>query len=616
MSTFFQPTALVGAIAIALGFSSTTSANSTSKSTSAKSTLDTIVVTASRSEENIEDVPASIDIIKPQVVDQSPIASLPHLLINDAAINVVQTGGYGQQASIFLRGTNSNHTLFMRDGVRLNTPSQGQASIQFIDTTDIKQIEILKGPASVLYGTDAIGGVIQLVSKTPEKTGAFISGEIGENKTYKSLIGADFIENGFYAQIRGQRLESDGTEVLSNNKQKYAYDQKGYSAKFGIDKEAFSTSLDYSQNEGNGSYNSNGNLVSQDFKNEIVNLKGKVKITSDLELNARLSQFKDDLDQMDKPDFVHNTSKEAEIYSKWQFTPSQNVLIGVTHKNTEADVFASGSWGTRYEESNNSTGYFAQHQLKTENIDTQIGVRLEDDERFGSHTVGQGAVRYHFSPSTSIYTNIGSSFRAPSMNDLYAKAWGGNPNLKPEEGFSYEVGLDQKITQNTAISLSVYRNEVDNLITSKNNTLVNVNKSKFTGGEVSYKWNADDLFLNASYAYVQAKNAETNEDLQRRPRQSLTLSVGIQNEIYGLSTSLSAKSKAKDFADYPSTTLTTTPGYTTIDFNAYWNVNPNIKLFTNIENMGDVKYKTAYNGDGVYYINGGRQASVGVTFKY
>ena len=613
MSTFFQPTALVGAIAIALGFSSSASANSTSKSTSAKSTLDTIVVTASRSEENIEDVPASIDIIKSQIIDQSPIASLPHLLTNDAAINVVQTGGYGQQASIFLRGTNSNHTLFMRDGVRLNTPSQGQASIQFIDTTDIKQIEILKGPASVLYGTDAIGGVIQLVSKTPEKSGAFISGEIGENKTYKSLIGADFIENGFYAQIRGQHLESDGTEVLSNDKQKYAYDQKGYSAKFGIDKESFSTSLDYSQNEGNGAYNSNGKLVTQDFKNEIVNLKGKVKITSDIELNTRLSQFKDDLDQINKPDFVHNTSKEAEIYGKWQFTPSQNVLIGVTHKNTKADILSISDWDpiydVEYNRKNNSTGYFAQHQLKTDKIYTQIGIRLEDDERFGSHTVGQGAVRYHFSPTTSIYTNIGSSFRAPSMNDLYAKAWGGNPNLKPEEGFSYEVGLNQKITQNSALSLSVYRNEVDNLITSKNDILVNVNKSKFTGGEVSYKWNADDLFLNVSYAYVRSKNAETNEDLQRRPRQSLTISTGIQNTVYGLSGALSSKSAAQDYQRE-------TPGYMTVDFNAYWNINPNVKVFTNIENVGDVRYKTASYGNGYYYVNGGRQASVGVTFKY
>ena len=333
MSIPFQPAALAGSITFALGFSSSVHA---AEQKVAQAALDTIVVTATRSEEKIENVPARVNVIEPVKLQQSPIASLPHLLLDDASINMVQTGGYGQQASIFLRGTESDHTLIMRDGIRLNTPSQGSASIQFIDTTDLKQIEILKGPASVLYGTDAIGGVIQLVSKTPETTGAFLTGEVGENSTYKSIIGADLAEDGFYAQIRGQRLESDGDVILDNDERKYSYDQKGYSAKVGLEKERFSTSLDFSQNEGNGAYKLNGNLVSQDFENEIINLKGRVQLASNFELNARLSQFKDDLDQLDKPDFIHNTAQEAELYGKWQFSPIQNILAGITHKKMKA----------------------------------------------------------------------------------------------------------------------------------------------------------------------------------------------------------------------------------------------------------------------------------------
>ena len=195
-SILFKPTALVGAIALAMGFSTTVSAES-SVNSSAK--LQPIVITATRSEEKIENIPARISIIEPHILEQSPIAELPHLLMSDASIDMMQYGGYGQAASIFTRGTNSTHTLVLRDGVRLNTGSAGSASLAFIDTTDIKQIEVLKGPASVLYGTDAIGGVVQLVSKTPEKTGAFVTGEIGEHNTYKSVIGADLAENGVYA---------------------------------------------------------------------------------------------------------------------------------------------------------------------------------------------------------------------------------------------------------------------------------------------------------------------------------------------------------------------------------------------------------------------------------
>ncbi|RSZ25092.1 TonB-dependent receptor plug domain-containing protein [Acinetobacter bereziniae] len=626
MSVIFKPTALVGAVAIAMGLSSTAFAE-TSSNSEANSKLNTIVVTATRSEEKIENVPARISIIEPQILEQSPIAELPHLLMSDASIDMMQYGGYGQAASIFTRGTNSTHTLVLRDGVRLNTGSAGSASLAFIDTTDIKQIEVLKGPASVLYGTDAIGGVVQLISKTPEKTGAFITGEIGEQNTYKSVVGADLAENGFYAQIRGQRLESDGTQVTdfkNANVKTGSYDQKGLSAKFGVEKEQYAASVDYSQNQGTATYidginDANWNLIglknlSQDFKNEIINIKGRVNINDSVSVNARLSQFKDDLEQNESHDAIYNTTKEAELYSKWQFAPSQNILAGVATKNIKSDVLSgSGAYGVDYNKNVDSTGYFVQHQYQSNKLHTQLGLRVEDHETFGTHTVGQAAARYQILPATSIYTNIGTAFRAPTNNDLYALSWGGNPNLKPEESVSYEIGLDQKITDQLSLGLSAYRNEVDDLITyvtdpvTYEGRLYNVKKATFTGGEFNLDWANDELFTHLSYAYVQPKDKETDQDLSRRSRQSLTLTAGLQNEVYGISTSLSAKSRPKN---------STISGYATVDVNAFWNVNPNIKLFTNIQNIGDVQYKTTSYSNGYYYINGGRLASAGVTFRY
>ena len=607
MSTLFQPTALVGAIALAMGFSTSVSAQDSSNVVNAS--LDTLVVTATRSEEKIGDVPARISIIEPQIVDQSPIAELPHLLMSDASIDMMQYGGYGQTASIFTRGTNSTHTLVLRDGVRLNTGSVGSASLAFIDTTDIKQIEVLKGPASVLYGTDAIGGVVQLVSKTPEKTEAFITGEIGEHNTYKSVIGADLAENGIYAQIRGQRLESDGTQVTDFKDAQVnagAYDQKGFSAKFGVEKQQYAASVDYSENQGTSTYvesvnDANWNLiglknVSQDFKNEILNVKGRVNLSDTFALHARLSQFKDDLEQNDSHDSIYNTTKEAELYSKWQFSPTQSLLAGVATKNVESDVLSgSGYYAVDYDKDVGSTGYFVQHQYQSEKLHTQLGLLVEDHETFGTHTVGQAAARYQILPATSIYTNIGTAFRAPTNNDLYALSWGGNPELKPEESVSYEIGLDQQLTDHLTMGLSAYRNEVDNLITWQNGKNFNVKEATFTGGEFNLDWAKDELFTNISYAYVQPKDKKTDQDLPRRSRQSITLTSGLQNEVYGISASLSAKSRPKN---------STISGYATVDVNAFWNVNPNVKLFTNIQNIGDVEYKTTSYGSGYYYVNG------------
>lgn len=625
MSKFFQPATLAGAIAIALA-STATLANESTEQTTIQ--LNPIVVTATRSEQKAEEVPARINIIEPHILEQSPIASLPDLLKTDAAINMVQSGGYGQTASIFLRGTNSNHTLFLKDGIRLNSNTSGAASLPFIDTTDIKQIEVLKGPASVLYGTDAIGGVVQLITKTPEKNSAFVTGEMGENKTYKAIVGADLAEKGFYAQVRGQRLETDGTPVTNApNNQKASFDQKGFSTKIGVEQESYAASVDYSENQGYSDYDNYGNLVSQNFKNEVINVKGRVNILDNVAIHARLSQFKDDLSQNNSPDYVYSTTQEAELYTKWQMTPAQNILVGSTYKDIKGNVFSKGQgyeWegifypgvDVLYDEKVNSTGYFVQHQYQGNGLDTQVGIRLEDNDKFGTHTVGQGAIRYQILPLTSIYANIGSAFRAPTTNDLYATPWGANPNLKPEESFSYEIGLDQKLNYNINLGLSIYRKQVDNLISSKAGKLENIKKATFTGGEASFKWQQNELFLSTTYAYVQAKDDETKKDLTRRPRQSLALTTGWDDGEYGVSASVVAKSDSKDFADTANTPQTITPGYVSTNVNVYWQPIPMIKLFTNIENIGDVQYKTAYNGNGIYYVNGGRLASIGATLRY
>ena len=607
MSTIFQPTRLVGAIAIAMGFSSTTFAQDQSSAKTA--TLDTIVVTASRSEEKLKNVPARINIIEPKILEQSPIASLPQLLQTDASINMVQSGGYGQAASIFLRGGNSNQTLVLRDGVRLNSNTSGTASLPFIDTTDIKQIEVLKGPASVLYGTDAISGVVQLISKTPEKTAAFVTGEIGENKTYKSVIGADLAENGFYAQIRGQRLETNGTPVKDiKNAADASFDQKGYSAKIGVEKEQYAASADYSENQGYSDYDSSGKLVSQDFKNEIINIKGRLNILENLALHARFSQFKDEIDQNNSTDFVHSKTQESEIYGQWSFTPNQKLLVGATHRNIDGDVI---SYGTPYQEDIDSTGYYIQHKYDQAGLNTQVGIRVEDNEKFGTHTVAQGSVRYQVLPLTSVYANIGSAFKAPTLNDMYA--FGGNPDLKPEESLSYEIGLDQKLAYNISTGLSLYTTEVDNLIAFDGvlNQMSNVEKAKMEGSELYVKWQGENLFTDLSYHYVRAKDKKNDEDLSRRPRQKIALTAGWADEQYTFSTTMLANGDYDNSA-YDNVQI---PGHFRVDMHGQYKVNKNVDVFANIQNVSDSKYRTAY-GSGSYYINGGRQASVGVTLRY
>ena len=626
MSTFFQPTALVGAIAIALGFSSTTSANSTSKSTSAKSTLDTIVVTASRSEENIEDVPFSLFVINEKQISKNPTHNLSNLIQQSPSIYLKQSGGIGQTAEISLRGTNPSQTLILKDGARLNSQNHYAPTYPtYLDLTDIDQIEILNGPASVQYGSDAIGGVIQLIDKKPEKTGAELTTVVGENKTYKTLTKANFVaDNGFYAQISGQRLETDGTRILNDQRkdQKAGYDQKGYNLRTGYENNRLNTDISFSSNKGiSHFYNwmSNENDNKRNFENQLFNAKLQYKVTDNFITSVRHSNFNDQQNLFGSdPDYFNTKNIENDLNLKWLISPNQNILVGTTFLDSK---FESKSL-KNLSQKNSSTGYYIQHQYNTNKLHTQAGLRLEDNERFGLHTVGQIASRYQFTPNSSVYANIGTAFKAPSLSELYyfyedgSYNTYGNPNLKPEESISYEIGAEHQFNQYLTTSVSIYQTNIKNLIapeklTQIDTTYTNTDKATIRGLDFQAKWKLNDLFLSTGYSHLNAKDNKTDKSIAYRPKQTFTLSSGIENDIYGISASLIARSDIYTNTDNSKKA----PGYATVDLNMYWNVHPNIKLFSNIENIGDVEYKIAETFNN-WYINGGRQASVGVTFKY
>lgn len=612
MSKSFQPTHLVGAIAIAMGFSPVIFAEDTTNATQ----LDPIVITASKSAEKASEVPARISVIDEKTIEKNPLLNVSDIIQRDPSVYIKQSGGLGQISEISLRGTKSVHTLVLKDGARLNSQNElGPLYPAFLDTTDVQQIEILKGPASVQYGSDAIGGVVQLISKKPEKTGAELTGIYGENNTYKAIVNANLVtDQGFYAQVGGQRLESDGTRIFESQpeNEKAGYDQKGYHAKIGFFQEnLIDASASISENKGTNVFSNDyiTNTAQRQFENRVINTKVAYNILPDLIINAHYANVQDKQNVPAYGSYYNTENNESDLNLKWKFTPNQNILVGATYN----DANYKSNTILNSDKSVNSTGYYLQHQLKNDLFDTQVGVRLEDNQRFGTHTVGQGAIRYHFLPNASVYANIGSAFRAPTLNELYSQ-WGGNENLAPEESTSYEMGMNYDLTSNVSTNFSVYHTKIKDLIAYNAGTNTNIAKANFTGGEAGIKWQQDDLFFSTEYAYVKTENEKDNTEIAYRPRQTITVSTGLENAIYGISASLIARSKS--YAD--SANSMRVPGYATVDLNAYWNIIPNVKVFTNIQNVGDVQYREVLNTypSNDWYVNTGRQASVGVTFRY
>ncbi|KAA8731646.1 TonB-dependent receptor [Acinetobacter qingfengensis] len=618
MSVLFKPATLSGAILLAL-------ISSTSFAAEQINQLDPIVVTASKTEEKVSEVPARITVISKQQIEKNPALNLSDVLQKDASIYVKQSGGIGQLTDLSLRGGRTGSTLLLKNGARLNSQNGlGPVTPEFIDLSNIDQIEILKGPASVQYGSDASSGVIQLISQKPLKTGASLSGIYGENNTYKASINADYVnDNGFYVSIGGQRMESDGTSVIDiqAKNQKAAFDQKGYNAQIGYINNIINTSLSIDQNQGTNIYTTNytTNNARRNFENRLINWLGSYNIISNLTLNARYSHSLDKSEQVIYGNHFNTTSDEGDLNAKWHFTNHQNLLSGVTYNRSEYNASSSPESVRTI----SSTGYYLQHQYDNNGIHTQAGLRVEDNDWFGTHTVGQAAIRYQILPLTSIYANIGTAFKAPTLEHLYG-SYGydfySNPNLKPEESTSYEIGLDQKFNYGLSAYISTYYTDAKNLMAfgtiNNQSTYVNINRANIKGGELGFKWSGDNVFASAEYTYVIAQNKNSKEDIAYRPRQTYTLTAGYDDGKYGVNTSLVSRSKANT-----GTSGVKVPGYATVDINAFWNVNSNIRLFTNIQNIGDVRYPTVYNSPSswspeYWYINGGRQASVGVTLKY
>lgn len=610
MSKLFKLTTLAVAMTSAL-FSTTIFAQETVE----VHTLDPIVVTASKTEQNASQVPARINVIDKKTIEQNPALNLSDVLRNDASVSIKQSGGIGQVPEVSLRGSKAVHTLFLRDGARLNTQNDlGVAWTGFYDLNDIERIEVLKGPASVQYGSDAVSGVVQMISQKPQKTGAFVTGIYGENDTYKAIVGADVAQNGFYAQLRGQRMETDGTRIFDTQpkNQKASYDQKGYSAKIGYDNQQnLDVSVSMNHNEGTNIFsadNGTTNTAPRHFENQVINAQAKYNVNQNVAVSARYSHIEDKQNVPAYGSQYNTEAHEADVNAQINFASNQNVLVGTTFNTSEyeSNTISNGTQDI------DTIGYYVQHQYNTNKINTQVGIRVEDNERFGTHTVGQGSVRYHFTPTTSVYTNIGSAFRAPTLNEMYTQ-WGGNPNLKPEESLTYELGLDQKIGENTAINVSAYRTNMDNLIVWSGGQNINIHKATFTGGELGFKWAKNDYFASAQYAYVKTENKATGLELAYRPQHTGVVTLGYDDGQYGVNTTFTARSKANTSN---SNNLVKLPSYTTVDVNFHFNINPHVTLFGNVNNLFDENYKTVANWTGNWYINGGRQANIGATFRY
>lgn len=558
----------------------------------AETVLPTTVVTASRTTQTIDNTLASVQVISQVQLAQHPSQDLGEILRFATGIDVARLGGFGGQTSIFTRGTESNHTLVLIDGVRINSATSSQANIQHLTLSDIERIEIVKGAMSSLYGSDAIGGVINIITKTAAKTETRANITGGTDSLVSGGLTQTIKQGSFGAFINANAIYTDGYAIIENNPRERGYQNQGADVKADYDLGFSKVSLSLRTNTGTTEYVDFGSFVSQDFENQLLNFVADGDISSTLNSKIRISQMSDNIDQNNSSAIAHTKQQQADWQNTFAMSPNITLVGGITQTNTQAQY--NNGYGTVYDKEQDNLAFYLQQQSIFGQISTQLSLRHEDYDSFGTHQTGNIGLGFAINSNNHLYANYGTAFKAPDLNDLYG--YGGNINLKPEDSRSIEIGSKHTFGQ-VSFNSAFYQSDIDNLINCIGAypcTNINIDKAAIEGIELGFKWQQDGLFVGLNGSYNHAQDDVSKKDLLRRPRRTISLSTGYQQTNWGISSEVLAKSHALDAPLFGSTTPRRLAGYAVANISGFVQIMPNTILRLAVENIGDKQYGYAY----------------------
>lgn len=603
-------------------------------------TLEQVVVTATRVETPIEEIASSVTVISSHEIERKQKATVLEVLRGTPGLDVVQSGGPGRGTSVFLRGANSEHTLVMIDGVEVNDPISPGRSFDFAHLTvdNIERIEVIRGPQSTLYGSDAIGGVIHIITKKGEgKPKFFLSAEGGSYTTFRESTGVSGGNKWVNYSLGLSRFDAEG--ISAANKKDGNYEKDGYK------NTSLSTRLGFTPLE-----NLNIDFILRyiDAKAETDNFGG---VGGDDPNNVQESKqflFKTQVGLSllnhfwnQKLGFVINThnrdsknKKDAQHpfdFSKghydgqllkfdWQHTlnlhKTNALTFGFEFEEEEGESKWEDQWGVSIfpKKTANIKGYYIQDQIKLwDRFFTTIGVRIDDHSRFGTETTYRIAPAYLIKETdTKIKGTFGAGFKAPSLYQLFAPAtlWGpiGNKDLKPEKSKGWDFGIEQDLLKHkVSFGATYFRNDFKDLIDFDfSKGYVNIAKAKTEGTELFASVKPiDNLTARINYTYTDTEDKKTGKPLLRRPRNKMGLDLNYHFLDKG-NVNLGAiyVGKRDDWKPYP--VLGKIGGYTLVNLAASYDITKNFQIFGRVDNLFDKDYVevSGYGTPGLSFFGG------------
>jgi len=581
---------------------------------------ESVIVSATRVPTPAVEVASSITVITAADIEARQLRTISDVLKDVPGLNVVQTGGPGGVTSVFIRGTNSNHTKVLIDGIDVSDPSNSTGAFDFgqLLTPDIERVEVLRGPQSGLYGSDAIGGVINIVTRSGAGPMTLMAGvEGGSFDTFNQAARLSGGQDAFHYSVNVSHFHAGATPVTpldllpagevrnddyNDNltlSTKLGYDiapdfDVGLVARY-TDIHLRTTGEDYPPPLFVGVPAAEQTTAATDeyftrFTVHALIFDGFLDQT----LGLAYSHLRTDTVVPDTPATLNTGERrKADWQGNLRLAPSETLVLGAEYERDDIDqpIAASVHVASGYAELQSQIG---AHWFSA------LNVRYDDNSRFGGKTTWRFAPAWVIAETdTKLKASVGTGFKAPTLSELYQNFppyFFANPDLQPETSTGWDAGFEQGLAQGALrFGVTYYHNRIHDLITSDvtGTTYANIGQATTDGIESFIAWEpTKELMLRVDYTYTQATDDVLQQELLRRPKNKGTVLAQWQaTRAWQLSFDVLAVGTWVDGNRDFSVPRLDAPGYTTVNVATSYDLTRHLTLFGRINNLLDRHYE-------------------------
>jgi len=566
-----------------------------------------VLVTATRYAQSPSDVLTDNTVITADDIRQSGATNLLDLLQQKRGVEIASTGGPGTTASVFLRGANSEQTVVLVDGVRVGSSTIGGATWENIPLSQIDHVEIAYGPLSSMYGADAVGGVVQIFTKkgdgAPNVSAAVGFGSYNTRTIDAGISGSGADQNRFHYSLDVARDESDGFSAAKPyapfgvyDPDKDGYDKESASGQFSFDlARGHEIGLAFVQSENKAQFDNGPDYNDYDFERmNTVRLFANDQFLPTWSSHLQLSQSMDYLLSTNGPyweaygETPTNRFQTTQTNFSWQ---NDIVIAGNTlqllaeRREEKIDTDTAGLDGER-----DTNSFAASYQWKSDKQLAVLSLRDDDSNQYGSQTTGSIAYGYHLTPTWRANASYGTSFRAPTFDELYFPGYG-STSIKPEEGHNAEAGVVYD-DGTSHFNASLYHNHVTDLIVYDSTCFCakNVDDALLEGLTLGGSTKFGNFNARASLDFQDPHDETTNTLLARRAKQHASLGLDYHQGKYlvGVDSVISGK-RYDDAAN-----TTALGGYTLWNLHASVDLGSEWSMVARWNNVLNKNYELAY----------------------